>query len=142
MQGFNLGTEAARISAVVDDVVRLRETRRTARLRSHDGFHLGARELAPQHHPPDLALLRTIDHEYAVAPPAWIAGLHEERDHEDHVGAVCSGLPALAFRADHGVQDRLEAPARSRVAEDVLTHPLALERAARVDDSGAERRAD
>ena len=71
--------------------------------------HLMFVEPAAAHHPRHLDVLRAIDDAQARHAFAVCAGFDQQRHRQDHVGRGGGAALALAFVADHGVQDGLEA---------------------------------
>src|SRR5438093_1674761 len=137
----HLALERLGCTAVVDHVVGLGEPLLARGLRGENGAHFHLREAASPHCALDLLRLGTIDHEHPrVARPVDTA-LHEERNHQNRIGALRAGAPAGAFVAYERMQDRLELPSRRRIAEHELAHPVTIQGAVRADQACAERRA-
>src|SRR2546427_249836 len=137
----HLALERLGRSAVVDHVVGLGEPLLARRLRGENGAHFHLREAASPHRALDLLLLGTIDHEHPRVARQVDAALHQERDHENCVGAVRARTQARAFLAYERMQDRLEPSSGRRIAEHELAHPATIEGAVRADQASAKRSA-
>src|SRR5207247_6148955 len=85
--------------------------------------------------------LGTIDHEHPRVARSVDTALHQERNHQNCVGALRASAPASAFLAYERMQDRLELLSRRRIAEHELTHRVTIKGAVRADQACAERRA-
>src|SRR5712691_6656789 len=137
----HLALESLGRSAVVDHVVGSGDALLARGLRGEDGAHFLLREAASAHGALDLLHLGAIDHEHPRVARSVDAALHQERDHENGVGALRSVAPANAFLAYERMQDPLELFPRRRIAEREPAHPATIERAVRADQACAERRA-
>ena len=71
-----------------------------------------------------------------------VAGLDEQRNHENEVRAARSRGASLGLSAYHGMQNSFEALARFRLGKCAATHARTIECAARVDCVDTERGAD
>src|SRR5258708_40068109 len=94
-----LGFERRGCSAVVDHVVGSSETLLARGLRGKDGLHFLLREAASPHGALDLLRLGAIDHEHPGVARSVDAALHQERDHENCVGAPRARAPGRAVHA-------------------------------------------
>src|SRR2546422_7041929 len=137
----HLALERLGCSAVVDHVVGLGEPLLARGLRGENGAHFHLREAASPHRALDLLLLGTIDHEHPRVARPVDAALHQERDHENCVGALRARTPARAFLTYERMQDRLELSSGRRIAEHELAHPATIEGAVRADQASAKRSA-
>src|SRR3989449_9380693 len=134
----HLALERLGCSAVVDPVVGLGEPLLARGLRGENGAHFHLREAASPHRALDLLLLGTIDHEHPRVARPVDAALHQERDHENCVGALRARTPARAFLTYERMQDRLELSSGRRIAEHEPAHPATIEGAVRADQACAE----
>src|SRR6266852_6824566 len=137
----HLALERLGCPAVVDHVVGSGEALLARGLRGENGTHFRLREAGSPHGALDLLHLGAIDHEHPRVARPVDAALHQERDHENCVGALRARAPARAFLAYERMQDRLELFSRRRVAEHELAHPVTIEGAVRADRACAERSA-
>src|SRR6266545_2373614 len=118
----HLALERPGCSAVVDHVVGSGEALLARCLRGEDGAHFGLRETASPHRALDLLRLGAIDHEHPRVARSVDAALHQERDHENCVGALRVRASAGAFLSYERMQDPLELFPRRRIAERELAH--------------------
>jgi hypothetical protein len=141
MQGGHLRIERLRCPAVVDDVVRRRETLLTRSLRVDHRLRERRRHIVARDRTRELDIARQIDDKNAI-DPVVASRFDEKRDHKDHVRALRGIGAQQHFRAHAWMQDGLESSARFGVAEDERAHFGAFERAARVEHLRAERCGD
>src|SRR5712691_4602954 len=135
----HLALESLGRSAVVDHVVGSGDALLARGLRGEDGAHFLLREAASAHGALDLLHLGAIDHEHPRVARSVDAALHQERDHENGVGALRSLAPANAFLAYERMQNSLELFPRRRIAEREPPHPVTIEGPVRTDQACAYR---
>ena len=135
MHRIHLGQQIGFVRAVVDDVVRMRESLAAGSLGRYDGPNLLLVQPAAALDALDLDLLRAVDDKNAVhtRPPA--AGLYQKRNDEQRVGGGELGdKPGRSF-ADQGMEDGLKLASGISVLEGQLPHRCAIERAFGVEEA-------
>src|SRR5882724_3989026 len=142
VQARCLAFERLERSAVVDDVVGRGEALSARRLRGEYGANLRFRQAAAPHDALDLQRFGTVDHQHARRARPIHPALHQERNHQNRVGAPGALEAALAFGPYERMQYRLQSFSGLSVTEREAAHPRAIEGPVGRDRLGAERGAE